>query len=697
MTMPGEHKITPEHLARRAVVYLRQSSEGQVKHNVESQHLQYALAERARKLGFNRVEVVDTDLGSSAAMASKRREGFERLLGAVALGEIGLIVSREVSRLSRNDKDFCQLLEVCQLFGTLIGDEDSLYDVRRADDQLVLGIKGTMSVVELNVLRMRLAQAKESKARRGELYPRLPPGYVWDDGKVVKDPNLRVQEAIGLVFTKFRETWSIRQTFKWFREHDIELPVNKNRGGKSVVLFQLPRQSFVASVLHNPLYAGAYVWGRRPTELVWRDGELRKRQAALVPLEDAKVFFHDHHEGYIDWTTFEENQRMIARNHFRGSSEPAAGVARAGNGLLAGLLRCGRCGRRLYVRYWGASGTRARYLCSGDYGAQGGSYCIGFGGATVDRRVGQEIVHVLSALGVRASLSALQQLGTEQDERREALQRQLEQLDYEVTRAFEQYDAVDPRNRLVASELEARWNAKLEQREAVRNRMAELGKQREEVSAEQRLALTALGERFAGVWHHRDCPIELKKQIVRSAIEEIVVDEHPPGILSFVVHWKGGCHTAFEMPKPNSKTLHRTADEDLEVIRKMAPRYGDAVIAQVLNRLGRSTGKGKRWSQTAVKTARRNHRIKGRVCSLEDPHVLSLQGAARYTGTSDTTIKKLVDAGVLPMRQVVPYAPWEIQCADLDSPRVRAILEHLKRTGRLRLGDTSDTQQRLFQ
>jgi hypothetical protein len=227
--------------------------------------------------------------------------------------------------------------------------------------------------------------------------------------------------------------------------------------------------------------------------------------------------------------------------------------------------------------------------------------------------------------------------------------------------------------------------------------MATLDDQRAPVTLEERQALVAFGERFADVWHHAACPIELKKQIVRSVIEEILVDERPPGRLSFIVHWKGGSHTAFDMEKVSPKTVHRTADADLEVIRKMAPRYGDDAIARVLNKLGRRTGKDKPWSETAVKTARRNHGIDGCARSLVDPEVLTLKGAARYTNTSDTTIKKMVEAGVLPMRQVVPFAPWEIQRADLDSERVRVVLARLKQTGRVVLGDTSDTQPQLFQ
>ncbi|MGH2348390.1 MAG: recombinase family protein [bacterium] len=696
--MNGEQKITAEHRSRRAVVYLRQSSDGQVRHNLESQHLQYALERQARALGFPQVEIIDTDLGSSAAVAAKRREGFERLLGAVALGEVGLILSRELSRLLRTDKDFCQLVELCQLFGTLVGDEENLYDTSRMDDQLVLGIKATLSVVELKVLQLRLLQGKENKARRGELYSRLPPGYVWDaTGKVSKDPNLRVQEAIALVFAKFRETWSIRQTFKWFRENDVLLPVTKPLGATLKVVFQMPRHSFIGAVLHNPFYAGAYSWGRRATEAVWRAGVLRKRQTAPSPPEQARIFIPNHHEGYIDWAAFEENQRMIRRNHWRGESDETAGAVRAGQGLLAGLLRCGRCGRRLYVRYWGKAGTAARYLCTGDFAADGGRYCLGFGGATVDRRFGEEIVSVLSPLGVRASLEALDQLGAHDDERRQALVRQLEQLEYETARAGEQYNAVDPRNRLVASELERRWNVKLEETAQVRTSLAELDEQRQPPSVEERAALVAFGERFADLWKHPACPVEIKKQIVRTVIEEVLVDEEPPATLSFIVHWKGGSHTAFAMAKVSPKTVSRTAEGDLEVIRKMAPRYGDGDTARVLNKLGRRTGKGKPWNDSAVKTARRSHAIDGRSHTLADPEVLTLKGAARCTGTSDTTIKKLVDSGVLTMRQVVPFAPWEIRRSDLETEQVSAILEHLKRTGRLMLGDTSGKQRDLFQ
>src|SRR5437773_2813942 len=447
-------KIKPEHLARKAIVYLRQSSERQVRQNKESQQLQYAVAERVRGLGWKQVEIINSDLGSSAGLASAQREGFERVLSLVALGEVGIVGSRELSRLSRTDKDWCRLLEVCQIFGTLIADEQQVYDLNYLDDQLVLGIKGTLSVVELKVIRQRLLAGQESKARRGELFKRLPIGYARDPvGKVVFHPDRRICEAIRLVFIKFRELWSVRQTFQWFRDHDVELPANPIRGTRLV--WKIPSQSLVTDILRNPFYAGAYVWERRPMETSLVEGRLKKRQGPYRRPHDCRVFIAGHHAAYIDWATYEENQRMTHRNSVNWVPDESMAPIRAGQGLLVGLLRCGHCGRKLHVRYWGGTGTNARYLCKGDYD-DGGQYCIGFGGATVDRRISDELLKVISPLGVAASLKAIEELSASDTAQRLALSSKLEQLGYEARKAFEQYNAVDARNRLAASELERR-------------------------------------------------------------------------------------------------------------------------------------------------------------------------------------------------------------------------------------------------
>ena len=685
-------KISAEHCSRKAVVYLRQSSAKQVERNLESQRLQYAMVDRARELGFVEVETIDCDLGCSAGLGAARRAGFDSLIAAVARGEVGIVLSREVSRLSRTDKDWCHLLEVCQIFGTLIGDESQVYDLSLLDDQLVLGIKGTLSVVELKVLKMRMLQGQEAKARRGELTKRLPAGYVKDgDGHVVKSPDLRVRDAIGLVFSKFRELWSVRQTFKWFQEQEIELPVNSARGGKGLT-WRRPTQSFVQQVLTNPYYAGAYVYGRRTTQTNLVGGCLVKRMGRLNRAEECRVFIPDHHEGYIDWQSFEENQRIIHGNCTRMGSDVSVSAVREGQGLFGGLLRCGRCGRKLQVRYWGKSGTSARYLCKGDYDA-GGEYCLGFGGRLVDERLGEEILSVVSPLGIEASLRAVTELETGIDERQGMLRRQLEQVEYEAQRAFEQYNEVDPRNRLVASELERRWNEKLDDVERMRAALTEMERAVPQLSAADRVKILETGQNFAAVWNNQRCPAGLKKKIARSVIEEVIAKDVGNQMLQFIIHWKGGVHTEITMPRPLAAVAQKTSLESLEIIRKMAVRYGDDQIAAVLNLSGHKTRKGTRWNRTNVESVRRTYSIAGHRQTIVDPEVLSLNGAAQYCRVSSKSIEKLVTHGLLKMQQVVPRAPWEIRRADLDAEPVRGVLEHLRRTGKLVLQRGGATPQ----
>ena len=689
-------KIKPEHLARKAIVYLRQPSEKQVRQNKESQRLQYDVAERMRSLGWQAVEIIDTDLGYSAGIASARREGFERVLSSVALGEVGIVGSWEVSRLSRTDKDWCRLLEVCQIFETLIADEQHIYDLNSLDDQLVLGIKGTLSVVELKVLRQRMLAGQESKARRGELFKRLPVGYVLDTmGKVAFHHDRRVHEALQLVFIKFRERWSVRQTFQWFRDHDVELPANPIQGTRLV--WKIPSQSLIRDILCNPFYAGAYVWGRRPVTARLVEGRLEKRQGAMRRAEECRVFIRDHHVGYIDWATFEENQRMIRRNSVNWQGDESMAAIRAGQGLLAGLLRCGHCGRKLHVRYWGGRGTNARYLCKGDYD-DGGQYCIGFGGASVDRRLGQELLKAISHLGVEASLKAIEELSAGDVAQRVALSSKLKQLEYEARKAFEQYDAVDARNRLAAEELERRWNEKLEEVETAKHRLSTLNGNRYSLSSEDEAHIRYMGERFGELWQSDRCPSELKKMIFRTVMEEIIVRTNAEKkLLQFTIHWKRGTHTQIEIERPRPATESATPMEALDIIRRMAVRSGDDQIASVLNRLGYSTGKEKRWNQIRVATARRNHSIPGQKRAAPDPERISLSEAARLCGVSHHTIERLVEAGLLKREQAAPRAPWEIRRADLDREPVRSIIERLLRTGKLIFqGDCAEGQSTLF-
>jgi hypothetical protein len=370
---------------------------------------------------------------------------------------------------------------------------------------------------------------------------------------------------------------------------------------------------------------------------------------------------------------------------------------RAGQGLLVGLLRCGHCGRKLHVRYWGGTGTNARYLCKGDYD-DGGQYCLGFGGASVDRRLGQEVLKVISPLGVEASLKALEELSAGDAVQRATLSNKLEQLEYEAKKAFEQYDAVDARNRLVAGELERRWNEKLEEVETTKQRLSSLNEKRWSLSSDEEESIRLMGENFAESWHSDSCPPTLKKMIFRTTMEEIVVRaDADKKTLEFTIHWKGGVHTQLTMERPRSAAEIATPVEALEIIRRMAVRYGDDQIASVLNRLGHSTGKGKRWNQERVATARRNHSIPGQKRALPDPDRVSLSEAARICGVSHRTIERLVETGLLKREQATPRAPWEIRRTDLGAEPVRSIVDRLLRTGKLILhGGSADNQHCLF-
>lgn len=389
---------------------------------------------------------------------------------------------------------------------------------------------------------------------------------------------------------------------------------------------------------------------------------------------------------------------MIRRNSLNLQQDESVAAVREGQGLLTGLLRCGRCGRRLHVRYQGRRGTSGRYLCKGDFDA-GGRYCLAFGGGTVDRRFGEQLLGAISPLGIEASLEAVERVSAGENERRQALVRQLQELEYEGRRAFEQYNEVDARNRLVAAELEQRWNAKLQEVERTREVLSEIERQSRSLSEGERKQILALGECFADVWWSPSCGMEIKKKIVRKVVEEIVVNmDEASQVLSFIVHWKGGTHTQFKMDKPRSGAGRKTSMEAIELVRRMAPRYGDDQIAAVLNRLGHHTGKDKRWNEHRVATARRGESIEGRRRSTAQADVLSLGGAAKYCRVSQTTIKRLVASGLLNVEQVVAYAPWEIQRSDLDSEPVRGTIDRLRRTGKLVLrGGDLEEQASFFQ
>jgi DNA invertase Pin-like site-specific DNA recombinase len=399
-------RITPDHLARQAYVYVRQSTPDQLLHNHESRRRQYGLSDRARQLGWSEAVVIDDDLGRSGGGIA--RPGFERLLVAICEGLVGIVLAVEASRLARNGRDWHTLLEFCGLVGCLLADEDGVYDVRLPNDRLLLGMKGTMSEMELAVLRQRSLEALRQKAKRGELFLTVAVGYVKiRHDRIEKDPDLRVREAIGLVFRKFAEFQSIRQVHLWLRQEQIRLPAVDHGPDGPRILWKLPVYNTIHHMLTNPIYGGAYAFGRTGNRVTVRDGRKRVTRGCRRAQADWEVLIPEHHEGYISWAEFERNQQLIADNA-NGKGMMARGAVRRGESLLAGLLRCGHCGRRLHVSYSGTDGFCVRYNCRGAHLNHGTEPCISFGGIRVDAAVAAEVLRVLAPLGIDAALRAIE-------------------------------------------------------------------------------------------------------------------------------------------------------------------------------------------------------------------------------------------------------------------------------------------------
>ena len=511
-------KITPDHLARDAYVYVRQSTHDQVVNNPESRRRQYALRQRAEALGWKNVVVVDDDLGRSGGGVA--RQGFERLLLAVGSGNAGAVLATEASRLARNGRDWHTLLEVCGLVGCLLIDEAGVYDPRQMDDRMLLGMKGTFSELELSMLRQRSQEALRLKARRGELHTSVAVGYVRSScDRLEMYPDRRVRSALDLVFCKFSEFGSVRQVAVWLRQERILLPVVNYGPQGRVVVWRLPRYNTVHRILTNPIYSGAYVFGRTTSRIRLEAGRKVVTAAVRRRPEEWDVLIRDHHAGYITWDQYERNQRLIGDNaNMKGTAVP--GSVRNGGGILAGLLRCGHCGRKLRVQHNGQRGV-ARYLCveaSINHAAR--DKCISFGNMRVDAAVSAEVLRVIAPLGLEAALAAVADSQRHGRERVAQVELALEQARYEAARAGRQYDAVEPENRTVATELERRWNARLED---VKRLEAEIhaAKEREpdnSLSATERAEVMALADDLPRAWNHPAATADLRKRILRAAL-----------------------------------------------------------------------------------------------------------------------------------------------------------------------------------
>jgi DNA invertase Pin-like site-specific DNA recombinase len=663
-------KITADHLSRTAFVYIRQSTADQLVHNQESRWRQYGLADRAKQLGWATVEVVDDDLGRSGG--GVMRPGFERLLAAICEGRVGAVFAIEASRLARNGRDWHTLIEFCGLVGTVIVDEDGIYDPRHSNDRLLLGMKGTMSELELSLFRQRSQEALRQKARRGALFLGVAAGYLKTGrDRIEKDPDQRVQGAIGVVFAKFAELQSVRQVHAWLREEGIALPTTRHSAAEGCsVVWRAPLYNTVHNILTNPVYAGAYAFGRTTSKVSVEEGRKRVRRGVRRPLAEWDVLLKDQHEGYISWAEFERNQRVIADNATGKGNAVARGAARHGELLLAGLLRCGHCGRKMYVAYGGKAG---RYHCEGALVNHGTERCISFGGLRADHAVGAEVLRILKPLGVDAAVRALDAQAGETSAAKRQLELALQQARFQAAHARQQYDAVDPTNRLVAGELERRWNEALQVMRGIESEIAAIEARKPAPLGErEREQLMRLGADLELAWSHPAATSATRKKIVRAALNEIVVRVEAEHI-EMVLHWQGGDHTALKLKK-NGVGKHRwTIPEDtLSLVRELARFMPDRQIARLLNRAGKPTGRGNGWTQARVRSFRSHHGIAvHRPDEWAERGEITLEAAAQIMDVSVMTALRLVRQGIVKGRQVCPGAPWAMDAEDVAAYRAR--------------------------
>ena len=688
----SDEPLTAAHRAKLAYIYVRQSSVNQVRQHQESTELQYRLVDRAVGLGWprERVHVIDEDLGKSG-VTSTERHGFQRLIAEIGLGNAGLVLSLDASRLARNNRDWHQLLELCSLFGVILADGERLYDPGAYHDRLLLGLSGIMSEAELHQIRLRLHQGERQKAARGELRVPLPAGFAYaGSGAVIRNPDEEVQARLQLVFAKFSELQSARGVMRYLRANHLLLPVRPLLGpAPHEVLWREANSARVRHILQNPAYAGAYVYGRRRPDPVRRRSGARSA-TTKVAVGAWEVCLPAAYPGYIPWEEFMANQRRLADNVSRYAAGHS-GAPRQGSALLQGIAVCGRCGRRMSLRYTGPNGDYPVYCCRADRDQGTAPLCQEVRALPVDAFVERTLLEALAPDRIAIAVAAVGQLQEEarQLETQWGLRR--ERARYEAERARRQYDAVEPENRLVARSLERAWEEKLRAVEAIEQEYERW--RREEplvLSDADRAILLKLGENLPQLWHAATTSAAERKRLLRFIIREVVLDQtRALGQVWLKILWQTGASSEHSL----QRRVHTYRDYiDLERLQRRIAALNaagkmDKEIAAVLNREGFIAARGcafqgenvwllrKRWGIPTVK-------ING--VSANPPRWLdgsySVQGVAAALGITPQTVFDYLARGLLRGRQLAKGQPWQIDLADEQIEALRARVRHTNRS-----------------
>jgi DNA invertase Pin-like site-specific DNA recombinase len=665
-------KIADRHLSKQACIYIRQSTLAQVRFNQESTDRQYNLVNKALSLGWQQeqIRVLDRDLGQSGTAVSTRID-FKTLVSDVAMGQIGAIFSLEASRLARSNQDWHRLLELCAITDTLVIDEDGVYHPGEFNDGLVLGMKGTFAQAELHMIRARLHGGKLNKASRGELRFPLPVGFVYDDDKIVLDPDKEVQGAVRAVFALFAKEATAYGVVCRFQEAGLRFPRRAYGGvwdGK--LIWGRLTHSRVLGMLANPSYAGAYVFGRyQSTKQVNPAGEVVTRLQA-VPPDAWRVMIHDHHEGYISWQQFVANRHRLAAN--RTNRGGLAGPAREGLCLLQGLLICGCCGHRLTVRYPGSNGIYPMYECGWRRReALAARSCPSIPAPPLDQTITERLLSAITPLTIELALTAL----TELEQRDEAMMAQwrmrIERARYEAELAERRYEAVDPTNRLIAATLEQRWNDAMQRLQDLQAELTSFERQtKRAVTAEQKQQIRQLAEDFPRLWAASTTTARDRKRILRLLLRDVTISkELEPKIVRLHIRWQGGGSETLEVAqRPNRADAVRYPAAFVARIRELAATLHDDEIVEQLNAEGCLSSTGKPFTQSMIKFLRHKHQIPA---PPPPAGTLSVRQVCDRYGVSHWVVYYWIEIGLVAAKRRKPTTPYAVTITETLDKRLK--------------------------